>query len=141
MRHPYRRSRLPRLLASTSRPQCSHSRMKSSSNLPLRLWLKLGHSPMSAPCPVYPRADMAGSFVSILVQRGDNVVKPPVCINNSSNKEIEKEQEDELSKSSKKISWHFVSCREDQAALARYDRSIQNPEAHRARTIRTFQQM
>src|SRR3974390_2735565 len=25
MRHPYRRSRLPRLLASTSRPRCSHS--------------------------------------------------------------------------------------------------------------------
>src|ERR1700689_1880163 len=27
MRHPYRRSRLPRLLASTSRPRYSHSRM------------------------------------------------------------------------------------------------------------------
>jgi len=37
MRHPYGRSRLPRLLASTSRPRCSHSRMKSSSNPPLRL--------------------------------------------------------------------------------------------------------
>ena len=37
MRHPYRRSRAPRLLASTSRPRCSHSRMKSSSNPPLRL--------------------------------------------------------------------------------------------------------
>jgi hypothetical protein len=36
MRHPYRRSRLPRLLASTSRPRCSHSRMKSSSNPLLR---------------------------------------------------------------------------------------------------------
>src|SRR5258706_11738196 len=33
--------RLPRLLASTSRPRCSHSRMKSSSNPPLRLWAKL----------------------------------------------------------------------------------------------------
>src|SRR5580700_1094333 len=32
MRHPYPLSRLPRLLASTSRPRCSHSRMKSSSN-------------------------------------------------------------------------------------------------------------
>jgi hypothetical protein len=40
MRHPYRRSRLPRLLASTSRPRCSHSRMKSSSNPLLRLWVK-----------------------------------------------------------------------------------------------------
>lgn len=43
MRHPYRRSRLPRLLASTSRPRCSHSRMKSSSNPLLRHWVISGH--------------------------------------------------------------------------------------------------
>ena len=42
MRHPYRRSQLPRLLASTCRPRCSHSRMKSSSNPPLRLWVMCG---------------------------------------------------------------------------------------------------
>src|ERR1700733_470679 len=39
MRHAYRRSRRPRLLASTSRPRCSHSWMKSSSNTLRRLWV------------------------------------------------------------------------------------------------------
>src|SRR3981189_3374984 len=42
MRHPFRHSRLPRLLPSISRPRSSPSRMKSSSNPPLRLWVKRG---------------------------------------------------------------------------------------------------
>src|ERR1700726_3937625 len=54
MRHPYRRSRLPRLLASTSRPRCSHSRMKSSSNPPLRLRVKNGSGRAGTACPFYP---------------------------------------------------------------------------------------
>ena len=55
MRHPYRRSRLPRLLASTSRPRCSHSRMKSSSNPLLRLWVKTGPDGPEIRLPLYPR--------------------------------------------------------------------------------------
>src|ERR1700692_4274986 len=54
MRHPYRRSRLPRLLASTSRSRCSHSRMKSSSNPPLRLWVNLIVFRVRRSLPVYP---------------------------------------------------------------------------------------
>jgi hypothetical protein len=60
MRQPYRRSRLPRLLASTSRPRCSRSRMKSSSNPLLRLWVKLRRTQpeqMSSGLPL--KADIA----------------------------------------------------------------------------------
>ncbi len=65
MRHPYRRSRLPRLLASTSRPRCSHSRMKSSSNPLLRLWGQTRKSALVAAMSAFPpdsdqTADIAG---------------------------------------------------------------------------------
>src|SRR6476660_2842031 len=41
-------------LASTSRPRCSHSRMKSSSNPPLRLWVKRRDRLAMGLRPLYP---------------------------------------------------------------------------------------
>jgi hypothetical protein len=65
MRHPYRRSRLPRLLAPTSRPRCSHSRMKSSSNPLLRLLVINGPAAFEIRLPFYPRSGHSESIIYV----------------------------------------------------------------------------
>jgi hypothetical protein len=55
-------SQLPRQVASTFRPRCSHSRMKSSSNPPLRLRVKRVGLTMRRSRPVFPQGtDIARS--------------------------------------------------------------------------------